>query len=433
MTPEENRRLSSWKQIARYLGRDRRTVMRWEKGAGMPVHRVPSSAKGSSVYAFTRELDDWLSGQPEPQPETTACPTAKTRRWTGAALVLGTAVVLAAAFALITPRSVDDGDPALVIAGVQTGGEFLAARSLDGSVAWTYRHPEGYLFQDEAQKSRVVDLDGDGSDELLLAANTRAPWDERFLRGELLSFSADGVEQWRRIRDDVLHFGAGSFAAPWVSHSVDVLNINGHVSVVWQVHHSTWWPSIILIMNGRGELTGKFVNSGWVLADNSLSRPEGDLLLLGGITNSRRSAMLTVLDGESMWGRSPEEPGGEYECRDCPTQEPLKYFVFPPTHVNRASGLPYNQALKIQTTEQGLAVMVLEGVPHSGVQWVYEFSLDFELLRVTPGDSYWPQHRLLRLQGKIDHSEEVCPERVAPPILSWTPDGGWVEMTSADA
>jgi tetratricopeptide (TPR) repeat protein len=52
-------RLDSWKEIAAFFGRDERTVSRWEKERGLPVHRMPG-AKGR-VYAFSDELSDWLS------------------------------------------------------------------------------------------------------------------------------------------------------------------------------------------------------------------------------------------------------------------------------------------------------------------------------------------------------------------------------------
>jgi TolB-like protein len=52
-----NRRLDSWKEIAAFFGRDERTVNRWEKELGLPVHRLPG-AKGR-VYAFTDELTAW--------------------------------------------------------------------------------------------------------------------------------------------------------------------------------------------------------------------------------------------------------------------------------------------------------------------------------------------------------------------------------------
>jgi serine/threonine-protein kinase len=55
-------RLDSWKAIAAHLGRTVRTVQRWEREQGLPVHRLLHSAL-SSVYAYTSELDDWLAGR----------------------------------------------------------------------------------------------------------------------------------------------------------------------------------------------------------------------------------------------------------------------------------------------------------------------------------------------------------------------------------
>src|SRR6266852_705468 len=51
------KRLDSWKEIAAFFGRDERTVNRWEKDLGLPVHRLPG-IKGR-VYAYTEELSAW--------------------------------------------------------------------------------------------------------------------------------------------------------------------------------------------------------------------------------------------------------------------------------------------------------------------------------------------------------------------------------------
>ncbi len=52
-------RLDSWKEIAAYLGRDVRTVQRWERGRRLVVHRVPGGTK-ARVYGLKSELDAWL-------------------------------------------------------------------------------------------------------------------------------------------------------------------------------------------------------------------------------------------------------------------------------------------------------------------------------------------------------------------------------------
>ena len=51
-------RLDSWKGIAAHLGRSVRTVQRWERQEGLPVHRLQHEKIGS-VYAYPSELDAW--------------------------------------------------------------------------------------------------------------------------------------------------------------------------------------------------------------------------------------------------------------------------------------------------------------------------------------------------------------------------------------
>jgi hypothetical protein len=51
-------RLDSWKAIASYLGREVRTVQRWEKRERLPVRRH-FHTKNGTVYAFRCEIDEW--------------------------------------------------------------------------------------------------------------------------------------------------------------------------------------------------------------------------------------------------------------------------------------------------------------------------------------------------------------------------------------
>src|SRR4026208_11920 len=83
----ERRRLDSWKGIAAYLGRGVRTVQRWEREEGLPVHRLAHD-KGGNVYArrggvgaAREEVAAWwegrrrtLTAQPQEQPHADAKP-----------------------------------------------------------------------------------------------------------------------------------------------------------------------------------------------------------------------------------------------------------------------------------------------------------------------------------------------------------------------
>jgi len=55
--------LSSWKEIASYVGRSVRTVQRWEREIGLPVHR-PTAKNEGVVVALPAELDAWVRSMP---------------------------------------------------------------------------------------------------------------------------------------------------------------------------------------------------------------------------------------------------------------------------------------------------------------------------------------------------------------------------------
>ena len=59
--PEESAVLSSWKDIAKYMGKGVRTVQRWEHHLGLPVRRPNGSSHKSAVLLDRSELDAWLA------------------------------------------------------------------------------------------------------------------------------------------------------------------------------------------------------------------------------------------------------------------------------------------------------------------------------------------------------------------------------------
>jgi hypothetical protein len=55
--------LTSWKEIAQYLGKGVRTVQRWETLYGLPVRRARGMDDRKAVLAIPEELDDWARSQ----------------------------------------------------------------------------------------------------------------------------------------------------------------------------------------------------------------------------------------------------------------------------------------------------------------------------------------------------------------------------------
>lgn len=127
--------LRGWKEIANHVGRDVRTVQRWEY-RGLPVRRLPGAERGN-VYALVSELDAWLhppleqqqktvdgSGEmlpassvvevvPERPPVSTvslAIPTQPSSKWSSQAYWiagLSLAALLAVAFLIVSLRPKD--------------------------------------------------------------------------------------------------------------------------------------------------------------------------------------------------------------------------------------------------------------------------------------------------------------------------------------
>ncbi|HEY6050862.1 MAG TPA: hypothetical protein VIZ58_06410, partial [Thermoanaerobaculia bacterium] len=113
-------RLESWKEIAAHFGRRVRTVQRWEKEEGLPVHRHAHRSRGT-IYAVPEELDAWWATRMLPHAilsEVKELPSPAKARGLGPLGPLGlvgaaAVLVLMAArsFAPAPPASADDPSP----------------------------------------------------------------------------------------------------------------------------------------------------------------------------------------------------------------------------------------------------------------------------------------------------------------------------------
>jgi len=157
--PQPNQRLGSWKEIAAFFDCDERTLRRWEKERGLPIHRAPG-ASGGKVFAFTDELSAWLAAPkldapkihkyPVVAPEVIAPPQSKPREARTlrllVAAILGLAVVSLAMFygsssaVEHTKASARSVSPAPVIAA--SGSPEAKKFYLEGRYYWNKRTPE---------------------------------------------------------------------------------------------------------------------------------------------------------------------------------------------------------------------------------------------------------------------------------------------------
>lgn len=144
--PSAEDRLYSWKEIAVYLGREQRTVQRWERSESLPVHRL-QHGKAGSVFALKSELDVWMaqhSGEP-PVRRPAAAKPGGARIWAGAAAGI---VLLAAAVEFVLPRGAREPSAGAPVPFTSDPGTELEARiSPNGTqVAYVWNGETGDNF-----------------------------------------------------------------------------------------------------------------------------------------------------------------------------------------------------------------------------------------------------------------------------------------------
>jgi TolB-like protein len=94
-TPPPSDRLDSWKEISGYLRRGVRTVQRWEKERGLPVHRLNAEA-AQAVFAYRSELDEWWRSE--------ASRGVSSKRRTATRIALAAALALLVLAGAVTAR-----------------------------------------------------------------------------------------------------------------------------------------------------------------------------------------------------------------------------------------------------------------------------------------------------------------------------------------
>jgi hypothetical protein len=430
MAPNHTGRLESWKEIAAFIGRDERTAMRWAK-QGMPVRRDPSGKRGR-VYAFTEEIELWRSGRPanglEQHP-------AREGRHRGLLIAGGVAILAGLMLGgLLLSRRVS----AAVPVRAELVGQTLRVFDARGLLLWEHAYqtaigpPEGNQFQNPKTVVTVADLEQNGKPDVLV---TR--WEVPLGAGSLPSgsldcFDASGRLLWQYVPEATLRFGSQEYKSPWQIYDVLVSpTASGGHEVYVAVAHYLWWPSFVAQLDPTtGHATMRFVNSGSISRLSWLQNRSGNYMLIGGFNNEFYSGALAVMDLRQPFAVSPQGPDPGYHCTSCAAGQPLEYFLFPHSHLNKIALPPLNFVSEISFAGEVLELAIDESRPPNRSTRMISFSIDLPSQLVPQrfdfDDNHKSVHRRLEAEGKLHHSFEQCPDRLHPdPLRLWTPETGW--------
>jgi DNA-binding winged helix-turn-helix (wHTH) protein len=373
---------------------------------GRYIETVPGQG-----YRFVAEI---LPEKPTAPVETPRPNTIQTARWLRRPLALALALVCLVGIGAVLvylniPRRV---------ARATWNGNTLVAMSDSGQVLWRYPFDEPLRELPPGEslwRTQIVDLDGDGVPEVLVAASFASPGGER--REELFCFSSGGKLLWRYKppKDEIEFNSHRDQNGPWkFSHMLVVPD--GHSSSIWvAVVHDVWWASFVVRLSSAGAPTRMFTSSGNVMNLRRVQTKAGTYILAAGVNNEYSQASLAILAENGPPSTSPQSKGSEFECiRGCTSALPYRYIRFPRSEVNQAGDMPYNIANWITARSEGFSVDTDESQAMMGL---YDFSRDLQPERVAYGSGYRGVHERFEREGLINHSYHDCPEWKSPAIL----------------
>lgn len=428
-------KVDGWKSIAAHLNRSVKTAQRWERDLGLPVHHA-GTGKGSSVYAFQSELEEWSRAQPTHNSSVTVdSPPAKSSRRRIRVALMAAAVVVAVAGFTFGIELLQRREPNL--GAVTFSGQQIVA-SDGGRVIWSHdfgrrlRNVEQDDPDTAAEKIQVVDLHADRHKEILVAAPMLLFNQDREPSSDALyCFSSRGRELWRQTFNSRVHFG-GEECGQWEIASVLVTGASAD-RAIWTTACS--YPTSVSLLtrtDAYGHTVTLFANFGHLRRLTEIRTPGGMYLLAGGINNEYDCAALAVLKETGPAGRSPQT-GSRAECNGCPAGRPLRYFLFPRSEVNRSGGHAYNEVGRILLNGSGFKVITAETPAFDAAlaDWaLYDLSEDLEPRSVIFSDHYWEDHRRFTAEGLINHAVESCPQRIRPiTVREWSPEQGWRDVS----
>jgi len=434
--------LNGWKEIASWSGKSVRSVQRWERDLGLPVHRI-KTADGQSVYARRSELDAWRASLDAPNTAALdhengadpadglqerdlspgQSPPGLAGRRSRALIAAAGLIVIAVAAAMSLINAGADADAT----GFDSAETRVRAFDSSGRVVW--EHDRGYPIIWAGTISAIppirVDIDGDGEQEVLAALKHADRRANPVQPDALLCLDARGQPCWELRPQHRFTCGSQVFGGPWQISDVAVVEQDGRTKLWVAFVHHTWWPSFVLEVEPDGSNRLVYFQPGWIATIGTWHGPSGSYLVAGGVFNAHQRASLAFVRTAVLPASAPLD-GDEYACAGLPPVGAERVLILPSFDV-QVSQEPYPFVLNSSQVGSGLKAHYAGS---GGGSVVLELDSSLDLGRLSRADAYWTEHRRLEQAGLLDHAASSCPELGnEQKILVWDSRSGWQVTT----
>lgn len=418
-------RLDGWKEIAVYVGKTIRTAQRWERELGMPIHRIPGTAR-DIVYALRTEIDAWRvtieTTKATTEPESQA-PIEQTVRSSRYRWIVATVALFALSLLYLLLQS--DGPPA----HWRVVDDRLDVFDDQDRKLWEHRFEIPLLeaaYVDDAfpQKVSIQDLENDGRPELLFLT-----WGPEARYMNLYCFEHDGkvrfVYRPAEILTTSVVFGEKQYDPPFFLNQF-IVGSHGSGKSIWvaSLHH-LWFPSVLQSLSNRGDIQSTYWSNGHITMLKEATISDTRLMLVGATNNEHHGASLAVLRHDSARGSSPAMDA-RFVCNSCGEGEPNLFLVFPRLDISAAMNTrPFVREVRLNRNEDMTVSVIHMGGPRGTPEEkltspvFYNFDSRFRIVGAELGVGYRHVHSILELAGKLDHKFSQTDETAVQPILSW--------------
>ena len=395
--------LSSWKEIAAYLGVSIRTAQEWERTRNLPVHRLPGPR--GRVAVSVEELHRWqhpadpapvavedlpVPDEPAPEPAPELAPAGRRpgRWWLVAAGLLAVVLLLVA----VAVWRLMPGDPS----SYQIVGNRFVVFDDRGRECWHKDFPS-LAASNYALWQLVWIGDLDGARNVVFAVTPEKPDGASVL----ICYAANGAERWRFSPGRAVRTRSEHFQASFNVHHVTAgpFGRDGHTRILVNNQHYLYYPCQLALLDTHGQMVREYWHSGHLryllVADG------GRRVMLAGVNNAAKSATLVTLDPDTMDGASREEDA-DYQLLGFKQGTELRRLVFPRSDINRRTEA-YVYVEEFWQRDGDITVVAGHRSPPNDASVYYHLRPDLTLREMVAGSGFEKAHAALFAAHVLDH------------------------------
>jgi hypothetical protein len=381
---KEREELSSWKEIAEFLGVSVRTAQRWETEMALPVRRV-GGEKGRTVAAYADELKNWKTKH------------APSSAWWNSPQVLRNYAIVVTIWAVSLSAYVASNLAAKLVRGQPAnaywrGATLVASDSKDREL-WrrTFPHDPSphYAWQ------FLGDINRDGQVEVIVPFIPDHVMTRDSLGGFLVCLSSKGQEVWKLQPSRVVADRKRKYSDVYVLRAAAVFPSPDKDGSLWTAAtfaNNFDYPSVAVVVDGNGKLRGEYWHSGHLdyVATQDLDLDGVEELLLAGMTLGRNQAVVRIFDPRQVSGADTLPAGHPNQLLGLSEGTEKATVILPRTRLNRKIA-HHNWAYFITPAKSGASdrswqVSVREFIEGASYL-VYSIRPDLSLASVTASDA----------------------------------------------